>query len=117
MLLLKKIKLNLKFYHVDKKVTKKYLKNIKNKYFLNQNNLENLSFILKICEILKIKTSTVIKSINSFKGLNFRQQTVYNSKKIMIINDSKSTSFSSTVNLIKSYNNIFLASGWTAKKK
>ncbi len=113
---IKKNKIKSKIYHVDKKVTKKYLKNIKNKYFLNQNNLENLSFIFKICEILKIKTSTVIKSINSFKGLNFRQQTVYNSKKIMIINDSKSTSFSSTVNLLKSYNNIFWLVGGQPKK-
>ena len=62
-----KNKIKSKIYHVDNKVTKKYLKNIKNKYFLSQNNLENLSFIFKICEILKIKTSTVIKSINSFK--------------------------------------------------
>ena len=34
----------------------------------------------------------------------------------MIINDSKSTSFSSTVNLLKSYNNIFWLVGGQPKK-
>ncbi len=113
---IKKNKIKSKILYVDESATKKYIKNIKNKYFLNKNNLENLSFVFKICEILKIKKSIIIKSINNFEGLKFRQQIVYNSKKIIIINDSKSTSFSSTVNLIKSSNNIFWLLGGQPKK-
>ena len=79
---IKKNKIKSKILYVDESAIKKYIKNIKNKYFLNKNNLENLSFVFKICEILKIKKSIIIKSINNFEGLKFRQQIVYNSKKL-----------------------------------
>ena len=53
---------------------------------------------------------------NKFKGLNFRQQIIYQSRKLLIINDSKSTSFSSTKPLLESYKNIYWILGGLAKR-
>ena len=57
-----------------------------------------------------------MNTVNSFKGLDFRQQIIYKNKLVTIINDSKSTSFSSSINLLKSYNNIYWILGGIAKK-
>ena len=54
--------------------------------------------------------------MNSFRGLKFRQQIIYENKNLSIVNDSKSTSFSSSVNLLKSYNNIYWIVGGLYKK-
>ena len=53
---------------------------------------------------------------NKFKGLDFRQQIIHKTKKLLIINDSKSTSFSSTIPLLESYENIYWILGGLAKK-
>ena len=53
---------------------------------------------------------------NKFKGLEFRQQIIHKTKKLLIINDSKSTSFSSTIPLLESYENIHWILGGLAKK-
>ena len=111
-----KKKIKCKIINVSNKIDKKYLNEIENKYLLNKNNLENLSFIIKICEKFKIKKSVIVRTINKFKGLKYRQQIIYNSKNILVINDSKSTSFSSTINLINSYENIFWLVGGQPKK-
>ena len=73
----------------------------KNDYFKSLNNQQNLSFVIKICSKLGIKKNIIFKVVNNFKALNFRQQIIYNSKKLRIINDSKSTSFSSSINLLE----------------
>ena len=41
---------------------------------------------------------------------------MYKNKKLLIINDSKSTSFSSSINLLKSYKNIYWLVGGKFKK-
>ena len=64
----------------------------------------------------KLNKSKLLKTVNLFKGLDFRQQVIYKNKFITIVNDSKSTSFSSSVNLLKSYKNIFWILGGLAKK-
>ena len=58
----------------------------------------------------------IFKAVNSFNGLNFRQQIILNNNKTRIINDSKSTSLSSSLNLLQSYKNIFWIVGGLAKK-
>ena len=93
-----------------------FTKKIKNNYFKNLSNIKNLSFVLALSNILKLDNSKILKVVNSFKGLNYRQQIVYNKKKFLIINDSKSTSFSSTVPLLQSYENIYWILGGLAKK-
>tara|TARA_B100000579_G_C22798426_1_gene838410 strand:- start:62 stop:1351 length:1290 start_codon:yes stop_codon:yes gene_type:complete len=112
----------LKKYRVKSKVIKinpnynKIKKLIYNNYFNNFNHLNNLSFIFEFAKIYKLNKSKLLKTINSFKGLEFRQQVIFKNKFVTIINDSKSTSFSSTINLLKSYNNIFWILGGLAKK-
>ena len=94
----------------------RYFRKIDNIYFNNSSNKKNLSYVLSIAKILKINLKKVINTANKFKGLNYRQQIIYKSKKIIIINDSKSTSFSSTVPLLESYENIYWILGGLAKK-
>ena len=72
---------------------------------LSSGNLENLSFVLKISEKLNLNSKILIKTLNKFKGLKYRQQIIYENKNLTIINDSKSTSFASSENLLK---NLFL---------
>ena len=48
--------------------------------------------------------------------MDYRQQIIYKSKKLLIVNDSKSTSFSSTSPLLESYKNIYWILGGLAKK-
>ena len=95
---------------------KKIKKLISNSYFDNINNLNNLSFILVFAKVYKLNKSKLLKTVNSFKGLDFRQQVIYKNNFVTIINDSKSTSFSSSTNLLKSYKNIFWIVGGLAKK-
>ncbi len=113
---LKKKSIKSKVINVDDKLNLNYNKLIRNEYFNNKNNQQNLSYIFAICKKLKINKKNILKIINNFRGLKFRQQIIYNSKKLAIINDSKSTSFSSTVNLISSMNNVFWILGGLPKK-
>ena len=113
---LKNKKIKSKVVHVGDKLNLTNRKFIKNVYFDNKNNQQNLSYIFAICKKLKIKKKNILKITNNFKGLKFRQQMIYNSKKLTIINDSKSTSFSSSINLINSLNNIFWILGGLPKK-
>ena len=99
-----------------KKNYKKIKKLISNNYFDNINNLNNLSFIFEFAKVYKLNKSKLLKTVNLFKGLDFRQQTIYKNKFVTIVNDSKSTSFSSSINLLKSYKNIFWIVGGLAKK-
>ncbi len=94
----------------------RYFKKIDNIYFNNSSNKKNLSYVLSIAKILKINFKKVIDTANKFKGLNYRQQIIHKSKKLLIINDSKSTSFSSTIPLLESYENIYWILGGLAKK-
>ena len=113
---LKKNKINSKIIKVNLKISNKIKKKIKNPYFENKNNLNNLKFVLEISKKLKLKNQKIFKVVNSFKELNFRQQVLYKNKKLLIINDSKSTSFSSSINLLESYKNIYWLVGGRFKK-
>ena len=75
-----------------------------------------IAFIIALCKKLKLNMKNVYRSVNLFKQLKFRQQIIYNNKKILIINDSKSTSFSSSRYLLESYNNIYWIVGGLPKK-
>ena len=114
--LLKQYQIKSKIIKVNHIKNKKYFRQINNVYFNNFGNKKNLSFVLSIAKVLKLNLKTVIKIANKFKGLDYRQQIIYKSKKLLIINDSKSTSFSSTVPLLESYENIYWILGGLAKK-
>ncbi len=93
-----------------------FKKKINNKYLLDKNNLKNIHFVYKISKIFKIQDYNIFKSLNLFKGLKFRKQIIYDKLNLTIINDSKSTSFSSTNNLLSTYKNIYWIVGGMYKK-
>jgi len=114
--LIKKNKVNSKIFRVNYKKYQKYNKMITNDYFMNVSNFRNLSFIFAISKNLKLSLKKIINVANKFKQLNFRQQIIYRSKKLIIINDSKSTALSSTLPLLESFKNIYWILGGIAKK-
>ena len=75
-----------------------------------------MSFILKISKILRLNNRNLFKTLNKFKGLRYRQQITYENKNLTIINDSKSTSFASSENLLKSLKNVYWILGGIPKK-
>ena len=113
---IKKNKIKSKIIKISTLFPKLLKKKIKNNYFNNQSNINNLKFILEISKKLKLNKKIIIKTVNLFKGLKYRQQIIFNNKKLQIINDSKSTSFASSINLIQSYKNIYWLVGGKYKK-
>ncbi len=89
---------------------------IKNTYLLDKNNLKNIHFVYYVCKKFKFSDDKIFKSLNKFKGLKFRKQIIYKSNNMKIINDSKSTSFSSTLGLLSTYKNIYWIVGGKHKK-
>ena len=83
---------------------------------LDQNNLKNIHFVYQICKKFQITDKQIFRSLNSYKGLKFRKEIIYSRKDLSIINDSKSTSFSSTIGLLSSYKNIYWIVGGMFKK-
>ncbi|MDB4231232.1 UDP-N-acetylmuramoyl-L-alanine--D-glutamate ligase [Candidatus Pelagibacter sp.] len=101
---------------IEKYISDKFIKKIDNNYFDTDGNKENLTFVLKVSKILKLKNNLLLKSLKNFKGLSFRQEIIHNSKFLKIINDSKATSFSSSEKLLKSLKNIYWIIGGLPKK-
>ena len=101
---------------IEKYISDKFIKKIDNHYFDTEGNKENLTFVLKVSKILKLKNNLLLKSLKNFKGLSFRQEIIHNSKFLKIINDSKATSFSSSEKLLKSLKNIYWIIGGLPKK-
>ena len=113
---IKEKNLKLKLVNVDTKLNNFLLKRIRNKYFLSRSNQANLSFVLEIIKKFNIKLNQLFRSINKFKGLNYRQEIIYKKNKLLIINDSKSTSYSSSKELLEMYENIHWLIGGIPKK-
>ena len=115
----KKIKKNYyksKIVKVNTRLSDKLLSVYKNNYFLSSSNRENLSFVLEISKKFKIKKKILIDTIKKFKGLKYRQQIIFDNKNISIINDSKSTSYSSSLEMLKKSNNVYWLLGGIPKK-
>ncbi len=113
---LKSRKFKSKIVKVDSQRINLFLKKINNNYFLTETNKENLSFVLEILKKLKTKNKLLVKTIKNFKGLKYRQQIIFRQKNLTIINDSKSTSFSSSIGLLKVNPNIYWLLGGISKK-
>ena len=113
---LKKKKFAPSILKIEKYISDKFIKKIDNHYFDTDGNKENLTFVLKVSKILKLKNNLLLKSLKNFKGLSFRQEIIHNSKFLKIINDSKATSFSSSEKLLKSLKNIYWIIGGLPKK-
>ena len=89
---------------------------IDNKYFSAETNKENLLFVIEISKYFNLKTSLLVQTIKKFRGLKYRQQIIFKRKYLTIINDSKSTSFSSSIGILKAYENIYWLLGGINKK-
>ena len=105
-----------KIIKVDRYVDLKILKKINNPYFYTEGNKENLTFIFHIIKLFRIKKNTLFITLKRFKGLKYRQQVIYKTKKLTVINDSKATSFSSSEVLLKSLPNAHWIIGGQFKK-
>ena len=113
---LKKSSYKQKIYKVDTSNIGKTLDQLNNTYFTSEGNKENLSFVLEITSKLKLDNKKIIKTLNNFKGLKYRQQIIFNNKKLTIINDSKSTSFASSENILNNHHDIHWILGGIPKK-
>ncbi len=70
----------------------------------------------EICKLIGIKKNDIYKSINNYVKLPHRTEVIYNSKKLLIVNDSKATNGDSTAAALSSYKNILWIAGGLAKK-
>jgi len=102
--------------NVNSHSTKKFIKYIKNPYFISEGNIQNLSFIFALSRKIGLNKKILFKVINNFKNLKYRQELVYKSKNFSIINDSKSTSFASSINILKSLKKVYWIVGGIPKK-
>ncbi len=113
---IEKNKIISKIIRINKKIDSNFINTIDNSYFNTEGNKENLSFIIEISKMLNIKKNSLIKVLKNFNGLKYRQQIIYKTKNLTIINDSKATSYSSSVSILKSLKNVYWIVGGLAKK-
>ena len=113
---IKKQKIKSKIIRLTYNKVDYFKKKIHNKYLLDKNNLKNIHFVYEISKIFKISDYIIFKSLNLFRGLKFRNQILVDKPRLKIINDSKSTSFSSTNGLLSTYENIYWIVGGMFKK-
>ena len=109
-------KYNSKIIRINTNKKNNFLSRINNDYFLSETNKENLLFVLEISKKFRLNRNLLIKTIQRFKGLKYRQQIILKKKFLTIINDSKSTSFSSSLSLLKSNKNIYWLLGGIHKQ-
>jgi len=93
------------------------MKKISNTYFRSKGNIENLHFAYKISKNLKINDEVIIKAVNKFRGLPHRQEIIFSNKNLLCINDSKATSFESSLQSLLNYNRIYWIIGGLPKHK
>ena len=93
------------------------LKNkLNNNNFIHSANFQNLNFLFELSKYMKLNLKTVLKTINNFKPLKFRQEVIYRTKYLKIINDSKSTTLSSTIPFLETNEKVFWILGGLFKK-
>ena len=113
---IKKNKYKSKIIKVETNLNNRIINTFQNNYFLSKSNKENLAFIIEIAKKFKVKKNSLIKTVENFKGLKYRQQIIYQNKNISVINDSKSTSYSSSIEMLKKSKNIYWLLGGIPKK-
>lgn len=113
---IKKNKYKSKIVKVETNLKDKIIDIFQNSYFSSVSNKENLAFVIEIAKRFKVKKNSLIKAIKNFKGLKYRQQIIFENKNITVINDSKSTSYSSSIEMLKKSKNIYWLLGGIPKK-
>ena len=112
----KKNKHKSKIIKVETNLRNKIIKSFQNNYFSSVSNKENLAFVLEISKKLKVKKNKLVRAIKNFKGLKYRQQIIFENKNILVINDSKSTSYSSSIEMLKKSKNTYWLLGGIPKQ-
>ena len=101
---------------VLKTETTNYKDFINNNSSLNGNhNQVNAAIAISLAKNLNINDKKIKISIKSFKGLPHRMEILYTSKKIKIVNDSKSTNGESTAAALSSFCNVYWIVGGQPK--
>jgi UDP-N-acetylmuramoylalanine--D-glutamate ligase len=113
---IKKNEYKSKIIKIDTKLNDRVVNDFQNNYFLSESNKENLAFVIEIAKRFKIKKNILTETIKNFKGLEYRQQIIFNNKNLLVINDSKSTSYSSSIEMLKKSKNIYWLIGGIPKK-
>ena len=89
---------------------------IENNYLKSSINDENMSFVYTFSKHLKIKETSFISSMKSFKGLKHRFEIFLKKNHTTFINDSKATSFKATETALNGLKNIYLILGGLPKR-
>jgi UDP-N-acetylmuramoylalanine--D-glutamate ligase len=113
---IKKNKHKSKIVKVEINLKDRIVNTFQNNYFSSVSNKENLAFVIEIAKKFKVKKNSLVKAIKNFKGLKYRQQIIFDNKNILVINDSKSTSYSSSIEMLKKSKNIYWLLGGIPKK-
>ena len=80
-------------------------------------NKENIAIAYAICKSLLVRSSVIIKALESFKGLEHRMQYIGSYKNINFYNDSKATNISSALASLSAFNNIIWFAGGKFKEE
>ena len=101
-----------RYFHKNKKLK---LSNIS--LDLNNNyNIQNILASYIVSKYLKIPIKFFKESVKKFKGLPYRSSIIFDSKKQLIINNSKATNISSSISTLENKKNIYLILGGIAKE-
>lgn len=111
-----KKKFSSKLIFPDSKNYKKLKNKIKNNYLISKINEENMSFTYSLSRLLRIKESSFIKAMGTFKGLSHRFEIFLKKKNATFINDSKATSFTASQLALSSLKNIYWILGGLPKR-
>ena len=82
----------------------------------NNYNIQNILASYIVCKYLRIPIIFFKESIKNFKGLPYRSSVIFDSKKKLIINNSKATNISSAISALENKKNIYLILGGIAKE-
>lgn len=78
-------------------------------------NKENATAVYLTCKHLKVPKDKIHQAFKTFTGLPHRQEKILNTPNITVINDSKATTFSATLQAIAHYKNIHWLVGGITK--
>ena len=112
---IKNDKIASKIINIQKSSINRLLPEIKNSYFFTAGNKQNLTFIFALAKKINLKDHIILSVINNFKSLKYRQETIYKSKRLTLVNDSKATSFASSMSILKTLDEVYWIIGGVPK--
>lgn len=87
-------------------------------YLKGDHNLQNMQAAYEICKCLGVCSEIIYEAISTFKGIEHRQEIVFENDLMMIINDSKATNADATETALKAFEKhpVFLMLGGIVKE-